>query len=257
MFRYEYPEFKNKHLLNVEMLEQLRDYPRYSMQLLFQNYGNGIINGCELSWNDHWLTVDRGVIYWNGNLYFMENPYKLECRPEDQMRYLVVKFLKEKRQSDKVSGETGIYLRKEPVRTQDEMELCRFRLQEGSRLRSIYKDFRDFSTEYDTINIIHAPYAGEAGSVISPEILIQFAEEMLETDMDDMFDVSFVMNVLANNGCMSRKIINQYIKKYFRTDIIPNNDDLYQKLLKKLSKRKHQSKTESQNEVIQKRIMLM
>lgn len=46
MFYYEYPKFEKKHLLTTEMLEQLRDHPRYYSELLFYGYGNGIVNGC-------------------------------------------------------------------------------------------------------------------------------------------------------------------------------------------------------------------
>ena len=82
MFRYEYPEFKNKQLLKADMLELLRDYSRQSAQLLFQGYGNGIMNGCELTWSDGWLTVNSGVIYRNGNLYFMDKPCRSGCRKD-------------------------------------------------------------------------------------------------------------------------------------------------------------------------------
>jgi len=258
MFRYEYPEFNNKHLLKIDMLEQLRDYPKQCMQLLFQGQGNGIVNGCELTWNDNRFIINSGVIHWNGNLYFLEKPYTLECRPEDQQRYLVVKFLKEMKHSDKISGETRIYLRKEPVRTQDEMELCRFRLQEGSRLRSVYKDFRDYSTEYDTINTILAPFWSSSGSTISPVILMQFAMEMMQTEMEDSFDTSFVMNVLANDGRTSRKAVEQYLmikenKQYNSADSLA----LYQGLLHVLSNRKSHGNRGQEQGLMGKRIMLM
>jgi len=258
MFRYEYPEFKNKQLLKADMLELLRDYSRQSAQLLFQGYGNGIMNGCELSWSDGWLTVNSGVIYRNGNLYFMDKPYRLECQAENQQRYLAVKFQQEKKQMNKISGETRIYLRREPVRTQDEMELCRFRLQEGSRLRSVYKDFQDHSTEYDTINIIHAPFAGASGTTMNPEILLQYAEEMMETEMTDAFDIAFCMNVLAAYGKVSKKSIVQYLKSKGKGDIeSEENGDLYQGLLRILANRKSHSNRGQVQEQIGKRIMLV
>lgn len=259
MFRYEYPEFKNKQLLKADMLELLRDFPVSSIRLLFQGYGNGIVNGCELSWNDGWLTVNSGVINWNGNLYFMEEAYKLECRAEDQQRYLIVKFMNEKRQSDKVSGETGIYLRREPVRTQDEMELCRFRLQEGSRLRSVYKDFQDYSTEFDTINTIYAPYSSAAGTTLNPRILMEFAKEMLEAELTDGFDISFVMSILANDGRISKEAVKGYVMRKGRQERASDgNGELYQELLYGLASRKRRgSGGRGGDDVIQKRIMLV
>ncbi len=258
MFRYEYPVFKDKQLLKAEMLELLRDYPKQCTALLFQGYGNGIVNGCELTWNDGWLTVNSGVIHWNGNLYFMDQPYKVECRAEDQQRYLVVRFQQEKKQMNKVSGETSIYLRREPVRTQDEMELCRFRLQEGSRLRSVYKDFRDYSTEYDTINTIHAPYASTRGTTMNPNILMQYAGEMMENGLSDAFDISFVINLLSNDGRVSRMVIKQYVMvKGGRNTSADGNEELYQELLRGLSSRKSQGIDSGHDSTIQKKVLLV
>lgn len=258
MFRYEYPEFKNKQVLKTDMLELLRDYPRSYTHLMFQGYGNGIVNGCELSWDDGWLMVNCGVIHWNGQLYFMDKPYKVECRSEDQQRYLVVRFQQERKQLNKVAGGTSIYLRKEPVRTQDEMELCRFRLQEGSRLRSVYKDFGDYATEYDTINTIYAPYASAAGTTLNPQILVRYAEEMLETELTDAFDISFVMGILANDGQVSRSAIRQYVMIMAKKiSISDNNGVLYQELLNRLHSKKQRGNRVRQSDAIQKRVMLV
>jgi len=257
MFRYEYPEFNNKHLLKVDMLEQLRDYPRHYTQLLFQGQGNGIVNGCELSWSDDQLMINSGLVLWNGNLYFLEKPYTLECRPEDQLRYLVVKFLKETKHSDKVAGETCIYLRKEPVRTQDEMELCRFRLQDGSRLRSVYKDFQDYSTEYDTINIIHSPFTETGDSSISPKLLMCFAEEVMADEIKDSYDYNFCISVLSNGGKINRGAIILYLTtKGEKGTELKTNWELYQALLKLLPNKKQKSSMRAQERQIGRRIML-
>ena len=258
MFTYEYPEFEKKHLLTAEMLEQLRDHPRHYSELMFYGYGNGIVNGCGLSWEENRLTVDKGILYWNGNLYFMKEPYALDCFPENQLRYLKVKFLKEEKQPGKIRGGTSIYLSKEPVDSSCEMELCRFRLQVGARLRSSHQDFRDYATEYDTINIIHAPFASASGTTMNPKILLQYAEEMLETEMTDAFDIVFVMNLLANDGRVSRMVIKRYVMRSSRRDNSSDtNGELYQELLSGLSNRKRQRSGGDQNGVIQKRIMLM
>ncbi len=258
MFHYEYPEFKNKQLLKASMLEQLRDYPKHMIELLFQGYGNGIMSGCELSWNDKGLIVNSGIIYWNGILYFMENPYQIECRSEDLQLYLVVKFAESKKQPDRTFGDTKIYFRKDPVRMQDEMELCRFRLQEGARLRNVYKDFRDYSTEYDTINMIHSPFAAVGSSTISPAILIQFAKEMMETEMTDVFDVGFVMNLLANDGRVSKQLLIQYLTKKNAEGMVLNSQgDLYQMLLSILADRKRYGAGGREKNAIGKRIMLV
>jgi len=232
VFTYEYPEFEKKHLLTAEMLEQLRDHPRHYSELMFYGYGNGIVNGCGLSWEENRLTVDKGILYWNGNLYFMKEPYALDCFPENQLRYLKVKFLKEEKQPGKIRGGTSIYLSKKPVDSSCEMELCRFRLQVGARLRSSHQDFRDYATEYDTINMIYAPFSDNGGSTISPKILLQFAKEMMGMQMTNLYEISFVMSILTNHGKAGSEAINQFLSIALGKKIeAANNQDLYQGLL--------------------------
>ena len=52
MFHYEEPIFKKKKLLRIEMLEQLRDYPRNYFKLHFQGFSNGIMDGCQITWDN-------------------------------------------------------------------------------------------------------------------------------------------------------------------------------------------------------------
>jgi len=62
MFQYKYPVFEKKTLLRVEMLEQLRDYPKGYLRLVYQNFSNGIVNGCNITWKDRKLMISPGII---------------------------------------------------------------------------------------------------------------------------------------------------------------------------------------------------
>ena len=48
MFCYETPQFKKKRLLRAEMLEQLRDYPRDYLEIMYAGYSDGVLCGCGL-----------------------------------------------------------------------------------------------------------------------------------------------------------------------------------------------------------------
>ena len=48
MFKNTYPLFERKKVLKKEMLENLRDYPRDVFHILYQDYSDGILVGCEL-----------------------------------------------------------------------------------------------------------------------------------------------------------------------------------------------------------------
>ena len=163
MFRYVHPSFQIKHLLQVEMLEQLRDYPKNYLKLIFSGYGNGIVRGCGISWNNNKLTIEPGIIYYNHNLYMMNERYLLECWPENEKRYLKIEFMEEIQEPNQTVGMGRIKLSRDKADPSCELELCRFILQEGARLRNRYENFEDYSTEYDTINLIHVPYAAKGG----------------------------------------------------------------------------------------------
>ena len=93
MFCYETPQFKKKRLLRAEMLEQLRDYPRDYLEIMYAGYSDGVLCGCGLVWNEDRITVEPGMILHKNKLYFMKDPLHLECPAEDRIRYVKVQFL--------------------------------------------------------------------------------------------------------------------------------------------------------------------
>lgn len=231
MFHYEEPIFQKKRLLRIEMLEQLRDYPRNYLKLLYGGYSDGIICGCQVTWDNGQLEISPGILCHAGKLYFMENTYRTECIAEDKLKYLKVQFMTEIHEEGKIEGNTRIILDDRKPDAACEMELCRFRLQEGARLRDSYKNFEDYATEYDTINRIHVPYASYGRPIIWPEILKQFAEEILEIRNNDVYDTSFAMNVLANQGEIPADCICSYLKiRLDNKDTENRNIDIYKGL---------------------------
>ncbi|MEY8356565.1 hypothetical protein AALB39_24880 [Lachnospiraceae bacterium 54-53] len=211
MFQYDYPQFEKKRLLRVEMLDKLRDYPKNFLELSFLGFGDGVVNGCEISWDDGRLTVSPGMIYRKGNLYFMEQPYVTECRAEDKVRYLKVQFLAEIREAGKITGNTRIFLEDKKPDPACELELCRFRLQEGARLRDRHENFQDYSTEYDTVNLIRQPYAAAGGSTLNPRLIRQFAREIMRSRSSSSLDMSFSMTALSNHGLTTADCLREYL----------------------------------------------
>ena len=233
MFRYEEPLFEKKRLLRVDMLEQLRDYPRDYLKILYQGYSEGIVCGCQVSWNDGKLTISPVILHHGEKLYFMERPYTIDCRSEDKVRYLKVQFLAEVKENGKILENTRIVLDEAKPDMDCEMELCRFRLQEGARLRNTYENFEDYSTEYDTINSIYAPYAAKNESILNPVILDTFASECLRHGAHDPVDVNFALNILSGYGQVSAACVREYLYLKLRKEI-NGNIDTYRGLLKVL-----------------------
>lgn len=239
MFRYEYPIFEHKNLLKKSMLDELRDYPLSLSRRLFAGYGDGILEGCGLRWEKDVLYLDPGLLHYQGDIYRMEEPCLLVCTATDRLTYLKVRF-------DIVNGERGlrggkgeILLNTVPVED-EELELGRFRLQEGARLRTVYENFEDYQTEYDTVNRIYAPYAGPGGAGLWPQLLRVYVQELLETGTTDVYDVSFAMTVLAADGRVSPECIRWYLARSgdeVRKEL--SGGECYRKLLHILKLRKN------------------
>lgn len=211
MFQNEYPFFMKKHLLKIEMLENLRDFPRDIVNVFYQGYSNGIITGCEVTVVDHQLTIHPGILIYKGVLYTMTEPKTISYTNDDHLVYLKVKFLYEHVISERESYLSKLVLDTNEPNKKDEMELCRFRLQKGSRLREEYVDFEDFNTPYDTVNRIHVLFASKGKSTIWPELLQVFATEAMKYQMSDSLDISFCMTLLSKEEAVDKKLLLAYL----------------------------------------------
>lgn len=212
MFQYIYPRFQSGRILRTGMLEQLRDYPKDYLELMYSGYGNGIITGCGISWEMGKLSVEPGMICYGGRPYVMKRRQTLDCKAEDKRRYLVAAFLEDVEEPGQSVGRGRLVLSEVVPDPSCELEICRFGLQEGARLRTHYENFADYATEYDTVNVIHTPYAAEGESTLHPGLLIRYAEELLEKGPENPYDINFSMNILAGNGRLAMRCVKRYLK---------------------------------------------
>lgn len=256
MFKYVYPQFEKKRLLRGEMLDQLRDYPKTYIEMSFHGYGDGIATGCEITWDSGRLTIAPGMVLYRDHLYMMETPYQMECSALDRLRYLKLQFLAEEREEGRIVGNTRMSLDEEKPNQACEIELCRFRLQEGAKLRDTYEGFEDFSTLYDTVNLIQVPYAAEGGSTLNPALLKTFAKEMMEKESGEVMDYIFSMNVLTSSGHVPVELIQEYL--YVRTgEKTEGNLNLYRSLLDVLKSQKTGGSMKTQKAQPARSVMLL
>lgn len=257
MFRYEYPVFEHKNLLKKSMLDELRDYPLSLSRMFFAGYGDGILEGCSLRWEQDVLYLEPGLLHYQGDIYRMEAPCPLACTATDQLTYLKVRFATMDYERGKRGGMGEIQLNTIPAEN-GEIELGRFRLQEGARLRTVYENFEDYQTEYDTVNRIHAPYAGPGGAGLWPQLLRVYAQELLETGTTDVYDVSFAMTVLGTDGQAAPACIGSYLARAGDgTGEQGSNEECYQKLLRILKDRKSGGRGWKQPEGVRGQMILL
>ncbi len=227
MFQNTYPVFETKRLLKKEMLENLRDFPRILFQLQYQSYSDGILTGCDIKGNETGLTVTPGIVLYRGIPYVMDKPQTVLAAADGKQVYVKIHFW------DKTIGIGGEeYLSKLLVDEQEpdaeqEIELARFRLQSGARLRSEYENFYDYETEFDTVNRIHAPYAAPKHTGIWPQICQCFARERMKYPITDVWDSAFCLSCLQLTEAMPYEAVSAYLNMRLGQNKDYTNEQVY------------------------------
>lgn len=230
MFQNTYPVFEAKRLLKKEMLDNLRDFPRELFDLRYRGYSDGILYGCELKGVEGGLKIMPGILYYKGTPYFLENPFDVSCRAEGKLVYLKVHFW------DKAIGVGGeeffsqVMVDEQEPDPEQELELARFKLQQGARLRTEYVDFYDYETEFDTVNRIYAPYAAPGHAGIWPQICKSFVKELLKYPITNPWDSAFCLNCLQLTEAMSYEAVRTYFNIRLGLDKEYTNEQAYRAL---------------------------
>ncbi|UHA72256.1 DNA and RNA helicase [Paenibacillus sp. 481] len=210
MFTQFVPQFNRGRILKSEMLENLRDFPRNFVDIYYNEHSNGVISGAHVHVGEGVLTVRKGIVKHADRIYMLEQDVEIPYPSVGKEILLKVRFQQEVEEKDFTSYRTEMVLDDNILIQPDELELARFKLKEGARLRSDYQSFVDMATEYNTLNIIHVEYAATHKSTIHPLVLRNFAAEMLKRASKHPYDIVFAMLCL-NEGVLEREVILQYI----------------------------------------------
>ena len=208
-----YPLFERNRILKKELLWSLRDYAFSHIQLEYQEYGQGIIQGCPVQVQGRELVVGPGMIKYGGFICLMMEEQRIEYGPKEQTQYLKLKIETDRNSPDYIAYDIQLFLDLKEKQNDNEFELCRFNLRNGAQLRDHYKDFYDMETEYDTVNVLHAEWGGLGGSVVAPAITRYFAESVLENRNSLSEDCSFAYFCLGQPGAVPAKILTDYCSR--------------------------------------------
>jgi len=212
MFTIAYPLFERGRIMKKELLLGLRDYSFGLARVQFDDWTDGIISGCAISVTDTHLTVEPGILKFNQFVYVMTEPQHISYEPTERTTVVKVRFSTSADSGVDYVGYRGkLVLDPETTLLENELELCRFKLKQGSRLRCDYTGFEDIQTEYDTINLAHATWAGIERPGIALPILRQFAREALQCSLAEPWDVTFC------SQCMSGEIVHRSVIEAYVT----------------------------------------
>lgn len=139
MFTYSYPHFNKGRILKTSMLEGLRDFPRDFIELYYRGYADGILAGAEVEVFPDKLFVAPGMVLHKGRLYMLTEPMELAYQATGRVNVLKLRFTAEETVSDMTISHSELLLDEETTCTSRELELARFKLKEGARLRRDYQ----------------------------------------------------------------------------------------------------------------------
>lgn len=208
-----YPAFERGRILKKELLWALRDYSYAALQLQYQGYPDGILSGCGVGAGEGLLHIGQGVIKCQGFLFLITEETQVAYAPADRYTSLKFRLAAKEELADYTRYITEFILDEDTVRHQNEVELCRFKLKEGARLRTDYKDFFDIQTEFDTVNLADATWSAAGGNTLSKEVTDYFARKVLECGNAQEHDVRFAYLLLQGREAVRHEVLADYVRR--------------------------------------------
>ena len=206
-----YPAFERGRIMKKELLWALRDYSYSALQLQYKDYPDGIITGCGIRIEDNTLCIAPGIIKCQEFIFLLTEEERVEYAPTEEYVSLKFRLVKKEVLADYTRYITEFALDESIERKQNEIEICRFKLKEGARLRTDYKDFIDIQTEFDTVNLADATWAAAGGNTLSKEVTDYFARKVLECEEAEDKDIQFAYFLLQSREAVSYDILLDYI----------------------------------------------
>lgn len=208
-----YPLFERNRILKKELLWSLRDYSFAHLALEYQEYSDGILQGCKVEVIGNEIAVGTGIVKYGGFLYLLTEEMRVTYEATQQWEVLKLRMSKETYSEDYIAYGAELFLDQEINRREDELEVCRFKLRQGAGLRDSYKNFADLETEYDTVNHLYASWAGLREETLPQTVIRTFAQEILSSRESKSEDVHFAYFCLNQSGSVAMDIIKDYVSR--------------------------------------------
>lgn len=234
------PIFTEGNILTGEMLEEMKEYAVGFAKLSYAEYGKGILKGCNLTTTDSYITLHPGIVICFQEPILITMPAAIPYYPVNRWTALKLEVDKEYESSSFSIRNMNLTLTEDLETKENAIELCRFRLQKGAKLRTEYREFKDCNTEFDIINQIYSEWAAYKETTFSPEILRNYAEELMKSEIVNPWDMVFVQQIFNNHGePLERKAIQMYLSQRLGGDMNEcSNMAIYDRLTKVLEKAK-------------------
>lgn len=215
------PAFEKGSVLKQNMLEALRDYPYTAYELIYAEYGDGIISGFEISIpGDEKIEIDPGILKHNGKIFFCAEKQSVEQRNGRNYVYLEVT---EERHPNGLAF--SVIAKQYDDNQPEKTEL--FRYTKNAKLFA-FKNVRELVCQpINRINKIYSQHSVKGGNSLCPEYFSLYADEILNSSNTKMEDYAFAYQCF--NGVQSLDMV----RKYFGND--GSNEYVVEAMKKKIA----------------------
>ena len=200
------PSFEKGSILKQNMLETLRDYPRNAVNLIYAGFGNGIIDGFDITvLEENKLLVSSGIVKIDGVVYFLSHDQVIDQHDNNNYVYIEVEC------NDTVDGIIyNIEINQYSTQQTDKVEL--FRYTKNAELSMLQNCNDLFTPPINRINKIYANYSYVGGTSLCPDYFKAYARDVLKAKNAKMADIAFSYECL--NGIRNMDLV----KSYFNND---------------------------------------
>ena len=199
-------------ILKQQMLEAVRDYPREYVDLLYNNMGDGVITGFDVTIENHTrIKISPGIIKINGEVFFSDE--NAEFPIMDKRNYVYLKIEKSVQNDGEMYRVNFI---QSPEEKSEEFELLRYT--KNAELQEIKDISEVFNRTINRVDRTHMKRSIVGGSTLADEYYELFSKKLRNSNKIE--DVSFAYQCM--NGISNVLIIKEYfgIEKTFGDDII-------------------------------------
>ena len=217
MFEYKAPTFEPGPV-RKEIMQCLRDIALDEQNIRYYDYTDGVISGCALVEEYMKIGLINGIVKFSGRIYILKEKLIVPYEPTDALTILKLRFAPKNSNKEYTHYTAELVLDTDTTIKPYEMEMGRFKLKKGSRLRTVYVDFWDMATEYDTVNLINVPQAAicSTTTTLSPFITNYFAREAYgffgnSSVANNPLDIAFCTNILSSGKPINRELIERYV----------------------------------------------
>ena len=197
--------------LKKEILQCIQNTSVDEQNIRYGDYCDGIISGCGLVEENMKIGLHSGIVKFAGRLYKLREKTLVPYEPTDDWTILKLRFSPQIQHHEYTYYTAELVLDTELDMKPGEMEIGRFKLKRGSRLRTVYKDFWDMDTEYDTVNLIYVQQSARYAPTLSPLITTHFAREAFRHLSDNSLDCAFCTSCLGTGEPLTRELISRYV----------------------------------------------